>query len=99
MPLQELRQVRRLSQETLAEILGLNQPDISKLEQRTDIYVSTLRRYIEAMGGHLEILARFPDGAVKITQFAALENDRRAGERRGQKGEKAKVDKPVLAAR
>ncbi len=73
MPLQELRQARKLSQETLAELLGQRQSGISKIEQRTDMYVSTLRKYIEAMGGHLDIVARFPDGEVRINQFEDLE--------------------------
>ncbi len=73
MPLQELRQARQLSQQTLADVLGVAQPEISKLEHRTDVYVSTLRRYIEAMGGELQIRASFPEGSVEITQFQALE--------------------------
>ena len=72
MPLQELRRARQLSQEQLAEELGATQPEISKMEHRTDMYVSTLRRFVEAMGGQLEITARFPDGAVQITQFQEL---------------------------
>lgn len=73
MPLQELRRARNLSQARLAETLGMAQPEISKIEHRTDLYVSTLRSYIEAMGGNLEIIARFPDGAVRVTQFKELE--------------------------
>ena len=69
MPLQELRQAYQMSQESLAKILGGKQAAISKLEHRTDMYISTLRDYIEAMGGELEIVARFPDGAIKISQF------------------------------
>lgn len=72
MPLQELRRARALSQATLAESMEMDQGNISKLEQRTDMYISTLRRYIEAMGGSLEIVARFPDGAVRINQFHEL---------------------------
>jgi transcriptional regulator with XRE-family HTH domain len=72
MPLQELRHARQLSQEQLATILQVKQASISKLERRTDMYISTLRQFIEAMGGELEITARFPDGVVKITQFRAL---------------------------
>jgi hypothetical protein len=72
MPLQELRRARELSQEALANLLGERQPSISKLEQRTDMYVSTLRNYVQAMGGKLDIIARFPDGAVSITQFSHL---------------------------
>jgi transcriptional regulator with XRE-family HTH domain len=72
MALQELRRARELSQAQLAEALGEKQPNISQLEQRTDMYVSTLRKYIEAMGGELEIIARFPEGAIRIKQFSAV---------------------------
>ena len=76
MPLQDLRRARELSQETLAGALQIRQSGVSKLEQRTDVYVSTLRRYIEAMGGTLDICARFPDGDVRISQFGHIGNGR-----------------------
>lgn len=69
MPLQELRQAHQLSQERLAEILLTKQANISRIERRTDMYISTLRSYIEAMGGKLDIIAKFPDGEVYINQF------------------------------
>jgi len=50
--------------------MEISQGDVSKLEQRTDCYVSTLRNYVRAVGGELEMIARFPDGrAVRISQF------------------------------
>ena len=67
--LHELRQARKQSQEELARLLKVQQPAIAKLEHRADMYVSNLRRYIEALGGTLEITARFPDGEVTITNF------------------------------
>ena len=69
MPLNELRAARRLTQEQLATKLHVKQASVSKLERRTDMYISTLRGYVEAMGGELEIVARFPDGNVRIDQF------------------------------
>ncbi len=72
MPLHELRQARGLSQKKLVEVLRIQQPAVAKLEKRTDIYLSTHRRHIEAMGGELEVIARFPDGAVKINNFFDL---------------------------
>jgi len=72
MPLNELRQARGLSQKMLAEVLHVQQPSIAKIEKRTDMYLSTLRSHIEAMGGQLEVVARFPDGAVRIGNFADL---------------------------
>ena len=72
MPLNELRQARGLSQKMLAEVLHVQQPSIAKIEKRTDMYLSTLRSHIEAMGGELEVIARFPDGSVKINNFSDL---------------------------
>ncbi len=73
MPLGKLRAARELTQENLAKILHVNQSEISKIERRADMYVSTLASYVEAMGGALEIRAVFPDGAaVKISQFEEL---------------------------
>ncbi|GMR13751.1 MAG: XRE family transcriptional regulator [Gemmatimonadota bacterium] len=76
LPLQELRQARALSQQELAEVLGLNQATVSKLERRTDMYLSSLRRFVEAMGGELEISASFPDGKVRIQLFEDLDAER-----------------------
>jgi hypothetical protein len=73
-PLAELRRARGLSQKALADVLHVDQASISKLERRADIYISTLRSHIEAMGGELEIVARFPDGAVKIANFTGIES-------------------------
>lgn len=75
LPLQELRRARELSQEQLAEALGVNQATISKLERRADMYISTLRRFVEALGGELEITARFREGSVRIGQFEDLASD------------------------
>lgn len=72
MPLQELRQARGLSQKVMAELLHVQQPAIAKLEKRTDMYLSTLRSHIEAMGGQLDVIARFADGSVRITHFSDI---------------------------
>jgi transcriptional regulator with XRE-family HTH domain len=72
MALDELRAARALTQAHLSALLGVKQSAVSKLERRADMYVSTLRHFIEAMGGQLEIRAVFPDGDVRITQFRAL---------------------------
>ena len=73
MALHELRQARGKAQVALAQNLHVGQPAVAKMEQRTDMYVSNLRRYIEALGGTLEITARFPDGEVRIIVFGELE--------------------------
>ncbi|MFZ4530952.1 MAG: XRE family transcriptional regulator [Alsobacter sp.] len=72
MALHELRQARQTSQEELAATLQVGQPAVAKMERRTDMYVSNLRRYVEALGGRLEITARFPDADVAITNFSDL---------------------------
>lgn len=72
MPLSELREARDLTQEHLAKVLRVKQAAVSKLERRTDMYLSTLEGVVKAMGGQLEILARFPDGIVRIRRFHEL---------------------------
>ena len=60
--LSQLRRARGLTQETMAELLGVSQAEVSKMERRTELYVGTLRKFIEAMNGELIIAARFADG-------------------------------------
>jgi DNA-binding XRE family transcriptional regulator len=73
--LQELRRASTHSQVQLAQTLGVKQAAISKMERRTDMYVSSLRTFVEAMGGSLDIIATFPHKPpVKITQFQDLDN-------------------------
>ncbi|MBI4804808.1 MAG: XRE family transcriptional regulator [Desulfovibrio sp.] len=72
MDLAELRKARRLSQEELAQVLSIGQASVAKIEKRTDMYVSTLRRFVEAMGGSLDIVARFPDHSISIKKFEDL---------------------------
>lgn len=67
MTLRELRKARSLTQAKLARSLHVKQEQVSRIEQRTDLHISTLRRQVEAMGGELTILASFPNGApVKL---------------------------------
>src|SRR5262249_9618934 len=73
MALDELRRARAMTQQELAKVLKVNQAAVSKLESRLDMYVSTLRKYVEALGGELEINARFPDGVVRIAHFEETE--------------------------
>lgn len=60
MSLRELRWAHRLTQKRMAEKLGIGQEGVSRLEQRSDLLISTLRSYVEAMGGSLSIVAKFP---------------------------------------
>jgi transcriptional regulator with XRE-family HTH domain len=72
MALDELRAALDLTQEQLAEVLHVRQAAISKVERRSDMFISTLRKIIEAMGGELEIRAVLPGGIVRINQFGEL---------------------------
>ena len=73
MTLRELRKARELSQETLAEILDWRQGDLSKFERRADAYLSTISRYVEAMGGRLDLIASFPNmQPVKVVHIGDL---------------------------
>jgi len=74
MALEELRGARKLTQSDMAEMLDVPQSSISRIEQRADMYLSTLRNYIHAVGGELRIQAVFPDGGtVVIDRFGDYE--------------------------
>lgn len=79
--LAELRRARAMTQEQLASDLHVGQAAIAKLERRTDMYLSTLRRFVEAMGGQLELVANFPDERqVRLRGLGKLaEPDRMTG--------------------
>lgn len=62
--LMALRKHRNLTQQDVADALDVSQANVSRIEHEDDVYLSTLRAYIEALGGELEITARFPDGDV-----------------------------------
>ena len=69
--LSQLRKARGLTQETMADLLGVSQAEVSKMERRTELYVGTLRKFIEAMNGELVIAARFADGVevpIRLTE-------------------------------
>jgi transcriptional regulator with XRE-family HTH domain len=67
--LSEVRQLAGKSQQQVARELGIKQPSLSKLEKQADMQISTLQRIVKALGGELEVLARFPKGTVKLDQF------------------------------
>jgi len=72
MTLYQLREARSLTQVNLAKVLNVNQGAVSRMEKRTDMYLSTLRNFIQAMGGQLQVKAIFPEGEVEIDQFESL---------------------------
>ena len=79
MTLQDIRKARQLTQERMAQILGIGQDSVSRLEKRTDLHLSTLNNYINAMGGSLKLVAEFPDRSPVIldglTELNDSEND------------------------
>lgn len=77
-PLYRIRKALQFTQEQVAEELGLGQAAVSRLERRSDMLISTLRRFVGAMGGELEIVARFPNGEVVIEELGSLASDRSA---------------------
>src|SRR5258708_5767859 len=66
MPLEGLREARELTQTQLAHVPHVSQGAVSKVERRADMYISTLRSYVRAIGGDLQIRAVFPEGDVVI---------------------------------
>ena len=77
MTLHELRHARKLTQVRVARKLGITQDSVSRLEQRSDLLLSTLRKTVEAMGGNLTLVAQFPDRAPVVLSGIA-EDDPRA---------------------
>jgi DNA-binding XRE family transcriptional regulator len=76
LPLAELRRARAMTQARLAELLEVNQGAISKMEKRSDMYLSTLRSYLEAMGGALDIRAVFPEGEIVLEHLGEIQRDK-----------------------
>ncbi len=73
--LRNLRKARKQTQERVAEKLGINQENVSRLERRSDLLISTLSDYVEAMGGKLSLVVEFPDRPpVTLTGISALDD-------------------------
>lgn len=81
--LRDLRKARARTQAAVAKALGIKQEGVSRLEKRSDLMLSTLRGYVEAMGGELHLVAEFPDRPpVHLQGLATMESSRHAGRRR-----------------
>ena len=70
--LARLRKARALAQATVAELMGMNQSEVSKLERRSDMLMSTMRRFVEATGGTLRLVAVYPEGSVELRVGAEI---------------------------
>lgn len=76
MALQRVRKALDLTQEQMAQLLGIGQDSVSRIESRSDMLISTLRSYIEAMGGSLMVTAEFPDGRVVLSGLGVEQTNR-----------------------
>lgn len=77
MTLRDLRQAMTQTQECVAEKLGIKQENVSRIERRADLLISTLRGYVEAMGGKLHLVAEFPDRpAIELSGLAAMDREK-----------------------
>ena len=74
MTLRELRHARKLTQVRMAKKLGITQDSVSRLEKRSDLLLSTLRKAVQAMGGNLSLVAEFPDRKPVVLSGIAGEN-------------------------
>ncbi len=72
LPLAEVRRACRLTQVRMAELLEMDQGAVSKIERRTDMYLSTPRSYVEALGGQLDLIVRFPEGEVALDRLGDI---------------------------
>lgn len=98
MPLDALRDAKQLTQMQMAQLLKVSQGAVSKVERRTDMFVSTLRNYVRAIGGDLQIRAVFPDGDILIDQFRDLNppQDNRASDADRRGDEACPEDAPAI---
>ena len=85
--LQDLRKAQKLTQEQMAKVLNIGQDRVSRLEKRSDMMLSTMRSYVEAMGGSLELVVRFPKrGAVVIKSIEEVSPTPKKAAKRGRPG-------------
>lgn len=70
--LAELREARQMTQRQVADSLGVSQANVSRIEHEDDVYLSTLSNYVEALGGHLEVIAVFPEETVALLERSTL---------------------------
>src|ERR1017187_8775402 len=92
MTLRELRHARKLTQVRMAKTLGITQDGVSRLEKRSDLLLSTLRKSVEAMGGKLSLVAEFPDRAPVV--LSGIAADERDGRRWGESGSRRACNPP-----
>src|SRR5216684_9114669 len=93
MSLRDLRKARKLTQARVAKTLGITQDSVSRLEKRSDLLLSTLRKTVKAMGGDVRIIAEFPDRSPVLLSHLAEEHPRRKSSRRRKSGSARRTGK------
>jgi hypothetical protein len=88
--LRELRRLRKLTQTRLSKMLKIGQEGVSRIEKRSDLYISTLRSYVEGVGGELTLMVRFPDQPPVFLAQLGGEDDRKKAKKKAGNGAKSK---------
>jgi len=96
--LRELRKVHRLTQESMASLLGIEQDSVSRMERRADMLLSTMSSYVAAMGGRLRLVAEFPDRAPVEVKLSDLNDEEPVSKRRVSRAKKVEQLTPLVLA-
>ena len=88
--LRELRRLRKLTQARLSKKLKIGQEGVSRIEKRSDLYISTLRGYVEGVGGELTLMVRFPDQPPVILAGLGGNEDGKPAKKKAHSGAKSK---------
>lgn len=97
--LRSLRKARHLTQERMAELLNIGQDSVSRIESRSDLLLSTLRSYVEAMGGSLRLIVEFSDGVAELSSISEPKEPPTSKARPTPSPQKAKRRELALAHR
>jgi transcriptional regulator with XRE-family HTH domain len=95
--LRSLRKARHLTQERMAELLNIGQDSVSRIESRSDLLLSTLRSYVEAIGGSLRLIVEFSDGVAELSSISEPKEHPATKRRPASSPQKATRRKPALA--
>ena len=96
--LRELRKVHRLTQESMASLLGIEQDSVSRMERRADMLLSTMISYVAAMGGRLRLVAESPDRAPVEVKLSDLNDEEPVSKRRVSRAKKVEQLTPLVLA-
>jgi transcriptional regulator with XRE-family HTH domain len=92
--LRRLREARKLTQQRMGELLGIRQDSVSRIEKRSDLLLSTLKSYVQAMGGDLRLVAEFKDGCVALSGLGEAAEEQ-IGTKPSERARPVEVARPV----